>query len=144
MTIDQTFTTVKIERINDSLGKAREILKMSDYDILHTPDKLAALERYFQLAIDAVIDINHQIIKDRDLEPPNDLQGTFTILGKNGILPIEFADKLAPAVGMRNRLVHQYEDVDPKIFVPKVRKDISDFDEYIRLILTYTKHVLSD
>jgi uncharacterized protein YutE (UPF0331/DUF86 family) len=68
---------------------------------------------------------------------PKDLQSTFVSIADNSIISKEFAQKIAPVVGLRNRIVHQYEDVDPKLFIASVRKNIGDFDHYIAFILTY-------
>ena len=46
----------------------------------------------------------------------------------------EFADKLAPIVGLRNRLVHRYEEVDFDLLLKTARKDKDDFKVYVKSI----------
>jgi len=89
-------------------------------------------ERHFVIQS---IDINHHFIKEGGFGIPDDLQSTFTALGENQILSKEFAAKISKSVGLRNRIVHQYEDVKPAVFVENLRKNIEDYDEYIKQIL---------
>ncbi len=139
MPIEKTFILSKIERIKENLEKIRTKLELSDDDILCSSDHLAVLERYFQLVVDYAIDINHHYIKEGGYGIPDDLQSTFTAMGENNILPKEFAMKIGRSVGLRNRIVHQYEDVKPVVFLESLRKDIGDYDEYLKCILLNLK-----
>ena len=49
--------------------------------------EMYAVERLFQLVVDAAVDINTHIITRSDLETPDDYQGTFFILADNKIIP---------------------------------------------------------
>ena len=139
MPIEKAFIISKIERIKESLKKIRSKLQLSDDEIIRSDDNLAALERYFQLVVDSAIDINHHFIKEGGFGIPDDLQSTFTALGEHDILPSDFANKIGKSVGLRNRIVHQYEDVKPAIFVENIRKNIGDYDEYLKYILSNLK-----
>ena len=45
---------------------------------------------------------------------PQSYADTFLQAGQNGLIPVDLAQKLVPAAGLRNRLVHDYEAIDPK------------------------------
>src|SRR3989338_9019966 len=137
MTIEETFIISKIERIKENLEKVRSKLKFSNEEIIKSDDHLAVLERSFQLVVDYAIDINHHFIKEGGFGIPDDLQSTFTALGEHGLLPKEFAAKISKSVGLLNRIVHQYEDVKPAVFVKNLRENIGDYDEYIKILLTH-------
>src|SRR3989338_4764476 len=96
--------------------------------------KVFVVERLFQLIADAAIDINTHIITHNKLEPSEDYEGTFTILGKHGILPIELAEKISGSVGLRNRLVHNYEAVQRKIVMDDISGGIGQYVEYMKHI----------
>ena len=96
--------------------------------------EMYAMERLFQLIVDAAIDINTHIITRSDLEPPDDYQGTFAILADNKILPQEFADTISKSVGLRNLLVHGYEKVDKHKALNDISKGIGQYSEYMRHI----------
>mgnify|MGYP001591425599 CR=1 FL=1 len=137
MTINKELIIQKISQAEENLSKAREILAQSDGEILKNDINLSALERYFQLTVDAILGANNHIIKETDLRLADDLQSTFYILADGGILPKEFAQKIAPVVGLRNLLIHQYEKVDNKQFLSDFRKHNSDFDDYFKHIVSY-------
>ncbi|MDK2805503.1 MAG: hypothetical protein PWQ94_667 [Thermoanaerobacterium sp.] len=54
-----------------------------------------------------------------------------------GVLDVNFAVKIAPASGLRNRLVHQYEKIDDKIVYNSVKMAIEDFSKYVDIISRY-------
>lgn len=84
-----------------------------------------------------MIDVNQHFIKELKLKISDDLQGTFYILGENNVLPQNFALKIAPVVGIRNRLVHKYEELIPKIFLKSLYKNKNNFELYAKYINEY-------
>jgi len=53
------------------------------------------------------------------------------------IIPLDFAQKISPVVGLRNILVHGYEKVDRGLFVDSFQKNRQDFDKYLLLINSF-------
>ena len=138
MTIRKQFIFDKISRAQENLIEARKIFDiMTDSEILHSSLHLHTLERYLQLVVDGVLDINNHIIKELELESAKDLKGTFQILADNTILSKEFAQKISDVVGLRNMIVHQYEKVDNEKFLHVFRTYNADFDEYFKTIISY-------
>lgn len=90
------------------------------------------IERLFQLIADAAIDINTHIITQGNLEPSDDYEGTFHILGKHNIIPLELAEKISGSVGLRNRMVHGYEKVQRKIILDDISNGIERYPEYMK------------
>jgi len=113
--IDKNLVKEKIKNTQIYLGEIKHILPLSVGEILSNIEKLRTLERDFQLIVDEIIDINIHFIRELNLKSPDDFQGTFSILAENKIIPMDFALKIAPAVGQRNRIVHRYETVDNKL-----------------------------
>ncbi|MEK7586802.1 MAG: HepT-like ribonuclease domain-containing protein [Patescibacteria group bacterium] len=124
----------KLADIKVYLQKLLPLLKADARVIIEDELTLSAVERRFQLIVDTAIDINTHIIKEADINTPDDYQGTFTVLAENKILPMEFALKIAPSVGLRNLIVHKYGKVDIKKMIDDIKNDIGDYVEYIRLI----------
>lgn len=50
-----------------------------------------------------------------------------------------FAEKLVPAVGVRNILVHMYTEVDVKKICEFLRGNLGDFDEFAKHVANYLK-----
>ena len=141
MVFSKTFVDEKIKRVKDYLEEIKSLLKLSVQEILDDFTKLRTMERNFQLIVDEIIDINQHFIKELNFDISNDLEGTFHILGENNILPQDFILKISPAVGLRNRLVHRYEKLDPKIFIESFQKEYPDFEQYVRFIIDYSEKI---
>ena len=95
------------------------------------------VERLFQLIADTAIDINTYIITHRKLESPDDYEGTFRIIGKHGIIPLELAEKISGSIGLRNRMVHGYEKVQRKIMMDDISSGIGQYVAYIKHISAF-------
>lgn len=139
MTFEKIFVTEKLEEISKYLKETKELFRFSDKDILSDSGKTHIAERLFQLIVDTILDVNYHFIRELDLKISEDLQGTFYTLRDNQILSEEFANKVAPVVGLRNRIVHRYDSLDKKLFIETFRKNCSDFEMYINLIVNYLK-----
>jgi len=135
--IDKRFVEAKLAYIQSYYQELEIVLAYPDQEIKEDRLKLRALERIIQLIVDEMIDINNHFIRYAQLRVPEDFQSAFMVLAENNILPQEFAAKLAPVVGLRNRLVHRYEKVDINILLNTTRKSKNDFKEYVRHILKY-------
>lgn len=137
MTINQEFITKKISQSGEYLAIARSVLTLSDKEILSSIKDLTLLERYFQLTVEVILDINNHIIKEANLNLADNLKSTFKIMADGNILDKEFAQKFSDIVGLRNKIVHDYEKIDTEQFVTDFRKHNSDFDEYFKQIVSY-------
>jgi len=137
MVFSEILVDEKIKRVKGYLDEIKNLFRFSAKEILADSEKLHIAERLFQLIVDEMIDINQHFIKELNFDLSNDIEGTFHILGENNILPKDFALKIAPVVGLRNRLVHRYEELIPKIFIKTFQKECADFEEYIKFIINY-------
>lgn len=134
MVFQKMFVMQKIEEIMKNLDEINDLFKFSDVEILKDSFKYHTAERLLQLIVDLALDINYHFIKELNLEVSDDLQGTFYVLGENGVLPKDFSKQIAPVVGLRNRIVHRYESLDKGLFIKSFRKNYADFEAYIKFI----------
>jgi len=57
-----------------------------------------------------MIHLNLHFISRLHLKIPDSFQSSFEILATEGkILPAEFAIKISPVVGLRNRIIHRFD-----------------------------------
>lgn len=101
----------------------------------------SAIERNFQLAIECAIDIGEIIISKEGFERPEDYRSVFLILGKNGVLPKDFAEKFSAVAGFRNFLVHVYDKIDLEIIEKYLVENLEDFDIFASYIAEYIEKV---
>ena len=96
--------------------------------------KRYAIERLIQLIIDLALDVNNILINKSDRYPAQDYYSSFLELIDLEILSEEFAKDIAPSTGIRNRLVHEYEEVDDKVVYQNLDKLIKYYLSYIKYI----------
>ena len=137
--IDRRFVEAKLSYIQTYYQELEGVLGYSDQEIKLDILMLRALERIIQLIVDEITDINNHIIRYAQLRVPEDFQSAFFILAENKILPEEFARRIAPVVGLRNRLIHRYEKVDVEILLNTIRRNKEDFKGYVKHILKYLR-----
>jgi len=70
----------------------------------------------------------------RSLFQPLQLREIPLILAEKRIIDRELADKLARSVGLRNRLVHAYTDIDHEIIYALLPDDLDDLENYVKAI----------
>ncbi len=134
MTFEKIFISQKLEEISGYLDEVKDLFKTSNEEILSDSGKIHIAERLFQLIVDTILDINYHFIKELNLKITDDMQSTFYVLRDSKILPEDFANKIAPTVGLRNRIVHRYDSLNKKLFIEIFRKNYSDFENYLKII----------
>ena len=130
----------KLEQLGEYVSILREY---QNYDLEEIRDNLTlrgAVERYMEISLACVIDICEMIISSEKLRRPDTYRKVILTLGKNGILPEDFAEKLAPAAGFRNVLVHMYADIDIVKLYSHLQNDIDDLELFAEYI---AKHLIS-
>lgn len=132
--IDKDLIKYKMSDIQGYFKELEPILREETDNIIKDSLKIRTVERLFQLIVDTSIDINTHIIIEEDFSVPNDYQSTFITLGENKILPMDFALKIAPSVGLRNLIVHKYDKVNIKRMIDDIKNEISDYLEYLKFI----------
>lgn len=71
-----------------------------------------AIERLLQLLCEVATDITLQIIKSRGLPPPDSYRAVFEQARDRGWMPEDLAQALISACGLRNVIVHLYDNLD--------------------------------
>ncbi|MEI7621911.1 MAG: DUF86 domain-containing protein [Candidatus Moraniibacteriota bacterium] len=121
----------KINKMEVYIEELQTILAFQAHEILADYTKLRTVERNFQLMVDTIVDINTHIISQKDLRAPEDATDTFFILEKAEILPSEFVTRFSPVAGLRNKIVHDYEDIDTEKLINDIKSGVSQFGEYV-------------
>lgn len=139
MTFSKSFILKKLTEIETYRAELEDFLRYPDVEILSDSGKMHIAERLLQLIVDLMLDVNQHIIKEMSLEPAEDFRNTFYILARGKVFPTDFAEKIAPVVGLRNWVVHGYETLDKGLFIKTLRENCEDFNTYVALIQEYLK-----
>lgn len=94
-------------------------------------------ERDIQLIVDAAVDINIHILLEQGGAPPETNFGSFIEMEKLAIGPAGLFKTLAKSAGLRNKLVHEYEEIDPLILYRSLQKFIPLYHRYGKAIIQF-------
>ena len=100
-------------------------------------EKRYIVGRLIQLIVEVASDINRSVIEAKDNAPSDTYYNSFTRLNELGVLSKELSYRLASTTGLRNRLVHRYEDVEHKIIYHSAVRLLEDYRRYLKLIQKY-------
>ena len=96
-----------------------------------------AVERLLQETTDVAVDVNNMLLRYTGAPPAEDYFSSFIDLGRQGILTTDLARELAPAAGLRNRIVHEYEDLDSSLVLRSAQQAPALFGRYVSAIEGY-------
>lgn len=102
--------------------------------------KYRAAQHSLLLAAQAVLDIAVHIVTADFDSRVQDYRQALESLGTVGVLPLEFAERLAPLASFRNILVHDYLVVDPRRAYDVLVQGRADLREFSRHISAYLQH----
>ena len=112
--IDRQLITRKMSRILDDVAAMTRLSQLSRAQYLENSINEVLAERYLERAIGRMIDINFHLITEPGHAPPKDYHESFMRLGTLGVMTADLAKETAMAAGLRNRIVHEYDDIDPE------------------------------
>lgn len=95
------------------------------------------VERTFQTAIEACLDVGNHLISSEGFRYPEDNKDIFQVLHEEGIVSSHLLPRLIRMAGFRSVLVHNYADLDDAAVYGALKKRLGDFDEFARAIVAY-------
>jgi len=105
----------RLEVIEESIARLREIAKKPLDEYLSDPYIQAAAERFFHKAIEATIDLANILVAKRGRKTPRGYVEVFNTLEKESMISHELAEEGRGMAKFRILLVHGYVKIDPKI-----------------------------
>lgn len=127
----------RIEHINERLKDVKEGLK----DFENKEEKkyiLAALEKWSEEIVESAIAINQDLL-DLKYDVGLSYYDSFTELHKLNILDESFLERIASTAGFRNRLAHNYLELDKEVVVKSMKKILKMYPTYISAINEFLK-----
>lgn len=101
-------------------GRSVEVLTEDPYRV----------ERLLELLVQVAVDIvSHELAERRIV--PGSYRAAFLRAGEEGLIPADLAASLAEAAGLRNILVHLYEEIDYAIVSESVHLALVQFRRFL-------------
>ena len=112
--------------------------KPLDVYLANPIDEVVA-ERYLERIIGRMIDVNYHLLTESGHPPPPDYHQSFVQLGALGVLDPAFARRIASSAGLRNRIVHEYDAIDPAKVHEALQTALPDIREYLTRVRNWTE-----
>lgn len=129
--IDRELVTRKLTLILPDLKECERLARFPLQEFMADSTHQALAERFLERMIGRMIDVNFHLITETGGAPPRDYYESFVALGSMGILPAEFARTIARAAGLRNRIAHEYDEVDPSRLHEGLLASVGDVPAYL-------------
>lgn len=137
--IDYELVTRKLLLIVSDLDALRAIASSDRAAYLANKLEQAASERYVERLIGRMIDVNYHLLTESDQSPPSDYYGSFTRLADIGVLDGAFATRIAGSAGLRNRIIHEYDEIDPGKVFDALQSAIADVPQYVERVNAFIR-----
>lgn len=94
-----------------------------------------------QAGIQVCIDLANHLIASEGWRTATEFREAFVRLAEHGVIDADLSTRLQAMVGMRNRLVHLYDEVDDTLVARVVDENLGDWDAFAR---AFARHVTDD
>lgn len=136
------FVRRKLQLIGDDLGRLIRFKDESLQSLTADAIKLAAVERLLERIVMRAIDVNEHLISElatgrEEKTTRLTYRDTFLRLADLAVYPKDFGDQIARSAGLRNILVHDYNDADRKLVHASVRSCLQDYQRYVEFVDTF-------
>lgn len=107
---------------------AKQTIAVGDYR--NDRDAQAIVERRFQTAIQACLDVAGHVVSSEGFREPSDYGDLFRVLEEEGVISSDTADRMTEMAGFRNVLTHEYADIDHA----RVYHHLQDLEHFRRFV----------
>jgi len=116
----------KIEEIEKYLEELESVLPNSLDNYIKDFKIRAVCERYFEKIVEAAVDLAFIVIKEKNMEMPDEDKKSFAILSEAEIISEEISEKMQDAKGMRNIIAHEYGEINDELVFYAVTEELID------------------
>ncbi len=135
--VDVAVVTRRLNALNDYVDHLETRRDLTFEQMIADWETYYAIQRLFQLAAQATVDIASHVLSSDFSVQFDDYHGAIVALGKEGVLPADFAQRFADVARFRNVLVHEYLVIDPAKVYAYLQTGLTDFRDFSRYIIEH-------
>lgn len=138
--LDPIFIRRKVKYIQEDLKKLEQFRNLTFNEMAREWLRWYALEWTLVRIIGRAIDINQHLLAElggKNMPPPKDYTETFLLLRSLKVLPEPFIVEIAQSAGFRNRIIHEYNDIDKNLVYQTVGEALDQYAFYCKYILEF-------
>jgi len=128
--LDEEVVVAKLRSINQYTDDLKQMRGLTEDEYLDDMVTRRAVERTFVTLIQACIDLARHIRTAENLQSGNSSKAEIEAIERAGIITTETSEVIVEAVGFRNVLAHQYDDVDHRIVYDVLHDDLHWFERF--------------
>jgi uncharacterized protein YutE (UPF0331/DUF86 family) len=134
---DKDRICAKLDKLYSYYEELKSLSTISLEEYKHNSVHRRAIERTMQLIVESATDINNMLLRLSGSKGSVDYFNSFIDVAELNIIPMEFALQIAPSTGLRNILVHEYEEIDDVIVYRSIDMCLKSYLKYMDLINHY-------
>lgn len=138
MTVDKALIGKKLDVLNRHLT-AVERMEFDEESFIGNVDIHDLVTFRLQQAVETCIDIATHLVATLNIPRKETAKDAFLLLGQQGIVNKELAEKMGKAADFRNRVVHGYNDFDYRLLFKDYKEDVKDLRNFGGEILKFIK-----
>lgn len=132
----------KLQLIAEDLGRLLRFKDIALEELIADDVLLAAVERLLERIVMRAIDVNEHLITELATGQEEQItrltyRDTFLRLSDLSAYPAAFAASICQSAGLRNILVHDYNDVDHRILHASIRTCLQDYHRYVEHVSAF-------
>lgn len=127
----------KLKALEEYVSELEKCQNLTVEQLKSSKRDLWAVAHGLQISIECILDIGNHIIADDKLGNPTNYREIIEILGREGVIPLEFGKELKDMPGFRNILIHEYLKVDVEKVHQNLQKAPTQFQKFIGFINHY-------
>ena len=138
--LDPIFIRRKVRLIQEDLKKLEQFSGFTFEEMANDWMRWSVLEWTLAKIIGRALDINQHLLAElggKDIPPPKNYTETFLLLKSLEVLPEIFIKAIAKSVGFRNRVIHEYNEIDKHLIYQTVDEAIEQYAKYCKYILEF-------
>ena len=126
----QAIVARKVAEVRKRIARVRELLPRTAEEFRTQRTAAEALLLNLYLAVQASCDLALHVVADRGLGVPSDVRGAFECLVSGGIIDPALGQRMAGAIGLGNRIAHQYGTLDLDLVFRVAHEDLGDLEAF--------------
>jgi uncharacterized protein YutE (UPF0331/DUF86 family) len=136
------FVERKLQLIVDDLAQLLAFRDTPYEDLVADPIRLAAVERIVERMVQRAIDVNEHLIStlstgEEARTTRVTYRETFLRLADLGVYDVVFAQGIARSAGLRNIVVHEYNDIDHRILHQAIPNALEEYHAYVNAVRAF-------
>jgi uncharacterized protein YutE (UPF0331/DUF86 family) len=135
--VNQEIITRLFSLLNQYLGELKAEQQTTWDDFSKGLKLKRFIERTLQMAIEVCFDAGNHIISDEGWPEARTNREVFIRLNEKKVISNSLLEDLLQMSSFRNRIVHDYADINPEIVFGILKNHLKDFESYISEIFKW-------